>query len=257
MLTSITNRRVKWVRSLQTRRRVRWSEQFFVVEGLRQAREALACGQSARLVFYSDQLPPEGKLLVDQFTQAGAEIEKVSREVMEVSSTTESPPGLLVVQPFPELSMPDPLSSVLILDHIADPGNLGTILRSARASGAQAVFVTEGCVDIYNPKVVRAGMGAHFHTPVQRLSSGQAETRLAGLSLWLAEADEGSAYYDVNWQEPSGLIIGSEAHGVGAELASLATGKVRIPMPGQAESLNAAMAATVLLFEIVRQRENK
>jgi TrmH family RNA methyltransferase len=142
-----------------------------------------------------------------------------------------------------------------VLDRLADPGNLGTVLRTASAAGVQAVFLAPGTVDAYNPKVVRAAAGAHFHLPIVESNWGDIASALVRLTLWRAEAHAGTPYDQVDWRQPSGLVIGSEAAGPGDAAQRLAPEAVRIPMPGKAESLNAAIATAVLLFEAARQRK--
>jgi TrmH family RNA methyltransferase len=146
------------------------------------------------------------------------------------------------------------LSLALVADRIADPGNLGTILRTALASGVEALFLTKGTVDPFNPKVVRGAMGAHFHLPIEILEPGALAQRLDDLEIWVAEAGQGMLYHEVNWRQPIALIISCEAHGPQPAIRSLAKGQVQIPMIGPTDSLNAAIAAAVILFEIVRQR---
>jgi TrmH family RNA methyltransferase len=145
----------------------------------------------------------------------------------------------------------------LILDLLRDPGNLGTILRSAEAAGVGQVILTPGTVDLYNPKVVRGGMGAHFRLAATHLDWAAASARAVGRAVWLADMAGERRYDEVDWTAPSSLIVGGEAEGYSQEAASLATGTVRIPMEGGAESLNAAMAATVILFEAARQRRGR
>jgi TrmH family RNA methyltransferase len=149
---------------------------------------------------------------------------------------------------------PEQLSLALVADRIADPGNLGTILRTALAAGVEAFFLTKGTVDPFNPKVVRSAMGAHFHMPIEILKPRAIAQRLDGLEIWIAEADQGVHYHEVNWRQPSALIIGCEAHGPQPAIRSLAKGQVQIPMRESSDSLNVAIATAVILFEIVRQR---
>jgi len=155
-----------------------------------------------------------------------------------------------------QLALPEPLDFVLICDNLRDPGNLGTLLRSAAAAGVQTALLSPGTTDAFAPKVVRAGMGAHFRLPVQHLSWGEIRDlcKHNGLRLFLAEAAEGAAAWDLDLRQPLALMVGSEAEGATPEAMALAAQPVRIPMPGQSESLNAAVAASILLFEIVRQR---
>ncbi|OGO14865.1 MAG: hypothetical protein A2Y93_10470 [Chloroflexi bacterium RBG_13_68_17] len=254
MITSTANPRVKWVRSLQAKRRAREDEGLFIVEGLRLAREVVAAGRPVKLVLHTDDLDARGRGVVNNLCRLGAEAEAVSAQVMAACSSTESPPGLLVVLPLPALPLPERLTLALVADGIADPGNLGTLLRTAAAAGVEAMFLTQGTVDVYNPKVVRGAMGAHLRLPVLALDPTALADRLAGLQVWIAEAGQGLAYDGVDWAPPSALVIGGEARGPQAGTRGLGGQSVHIPMPGGSESLNAAVAAAVILFEIARQR---
>jgi TrmH family RNA methyltransferase len=128
------------------------------------------------------------------------------------------------------------------------------MLRTALAAGVQLVLLTGGTVDPFNPKVVRAAAGAHFHLPIQTVTPADLPAAVEGLDLWLAEARAGTPYARVDWRAPCALIIGSEARGPGAAVRALPARRVHIPTAQQSESLNAAAAAAVILFEIARQR---
>jgi TrmH family RNA methyltransferase len=154
----------------------------------------------------------------------------------------------------PELAPPDPLTLALVADGLTDPGNLGTLLRTASAAGVQALFLTEGTVDAFNPKVVRGAMGAHLRLPIVSVPASELPQRLAGLRVWLAEARQGEPYDRVDWRPPSALVIGGEARGPQDSVRALSPSLVHIPMQAGSESLNAAVAAAVILFEIARQR---
>src|SRR6185436_18204338 len=134
---------------------------------------------------------------------------------MSAASDTETPQGLLAIVTLPSslILQPSSFSFALILDSLSDPGNLGTILRTADAAGVEAVFIAPGTVDAYNPKVVRAAMGAHFHLPIIETSWESLADHLNELEVWLAEAQVGEAYDQVDWRTPCALIIGSEAEG--------------------------------------------
>jgi TrmH family RNA methyltransferase len=254
MITSTTNRRVKWVRALQTKRRARQEEGVFVIEGVRLAREVVESQLPVNLVLHTDHLGARERGLVNNLARLGAEIEIVSDGVMAACSSTESPPGLLAVLPTPTIPSPERLSLALVADRMKDPGNLGTILRTALAAGVETLFLTKGTVDPFNPKVVRSAMGAHFRLPIEIVEPGALAKRLESLEVWIAEAGQGEPCHEVNWRQPIALIIGCEAHGPQPRIRSLAKGQVHIPMRGSSDSLNAAIAAAVILFEIVRQR---
>jgi RNA methyltransferase, TrmH family len=253
MITSAQNHRVKYVRSLG-RRRARDREGRFVVEGTRLIEEVTRAGIRPALVFFTPQwaATEAGKALLPHLEAADDGAWPVSDGVLAASAGTETPQGVLAVVPMPRVA-PRP-GLILVVDRLRDPGNLGTLLRSAEAAGVGQVVLAPGTVDAYNPKVVRGAMGAHLRLAVREREWPAIAGLLAGRAAWLADARGEVAYEKVDWTVPSALILGGEAEGAGAEAAQVATGRVRVPMAGGAESLNAAMAATVILFEAARQR---
>lgn len=257
MITSTHNPKIQWVRSLQAKARQRREAQALVIEGVRLAEEALAAGWEAQLVLYTEDLAGRGLEVVEGFAARQAPIEKVSEHVFQAASDTQAPQCILAVLSVPEPAPFDQLDFVFIPDQIRDPGNLGAILRSAAAAGVQAVFLPPGTVDHLAPKVVRSAMGAHFRLAILPLSWEEIEVQVKqfGLYVYLAAINEGQSYTRAGFQRPLALIIGGEAEGAGQQAEYLAQQKVHIPMPGGSESLNAASAAAILLFEIVRQRE--
>jgi TrmH family RNA methyltransferase len=256
MITSTQNERVKYIRSL-ARRRVRQREGRFVVEGTRLVDETVRAGIQPALVFYTEAWAQTtaGQQLLPSLRPAEHGDWLVSEVVLGACADTQSPQGVLAVVPFVHVK-PRP-GLILILDSIRDPGNLGTILRSAEAAGVGQVLLAPGTVDLYSPKVVRGAMGAHFRVSVSNLDWPAIRERVAGRVVWLADAAGEATYDAVDWTAPSALIVGGEATGTGETAAILATGRVSIPMPGGAESLNAAMAAAVILFEAARQKREK
>jgi len=259
MISSTSNPTIKHIRVLQAKRRAREAEGVFVLEGVRLVEEAVKAGVKAKLVLHTEDLDARGRAALDQLARLGAEVQAVTPAVMAAASDTQTPQGLLavvpLVSPFTRSVQPSAFSFALVLDRLSDPGNLGAILRTADAAGVQAVFLAPGTVDAHNPKVLRAAMGAHFHLPILEAQWDDLRERLAGLSVWRAEVHEGIAYQRVDWRGPCGLIVSSEAEGPSAEALAFTPRRVHIPMPGQAESLNAAVAAGVLLFEAARQRQ--
>jgi len=258
MITSIANDKVKYVRSLH-RRRVRYRERHFIIEGVRLVGEAFRAGIVPALLFYNEGVGaiPSGRELLAEMGEKGPPAFAVSEGVMKTMADTVSPQGILAVVPFVELVPPPSLSLVLVIDRLRDPGNLGTILRSANAAGVELVILAPKTVDPYNPKVVRGAMGAHFWLPIKALSWSEITEALADVQILLADARAKQAYYEVDWTRPSALIIGGEAYGASQEARELATATIAIPMSGRAESLNAAMAASVILFEAARQRRRE
>jgi TrmH family RNA methyltransferase len=256
MITSVQNPKIKWVQALQTQAKARHKERAFVVEGVRLAEEGLAARWNARLVLFNEGLSERGQAVLGGFGSGGAPVEQVSPQVMRAISQTETPQGILAVLAKPVPALPDQLDFVLIPDGVRDPGNLGTILRTATAAGVQAVLIPPGSVDAYSPKVVRAAMGAHFRAPPIHCEWPEIEAQVLekGLTVFLADAKQGVFYYEADCRVPLALVVGGEAFGSSQEASRLAQKRVNIPMPGGGESLNAAAAAAILLFEVARQR---
>jgi TrmH family RNA methyltransferase len=159
--------------------------------------------------------------------------------------------AVLNLAPLPIPPSPD---FVLIADQIRDPGNLGTLLRTAAAAGVQAVLLAPETTDAFAPKVVRAGMGAHFRLPILSLAWDEIRSHVAGLQIYLADVQGTISCWEAGFEAPLALIIGGEAEGASAAARTLATQSVFIPMVGSTESLNAGIAGSILLFEVVRQR---
>ena len=257
MITSTQNKKIKWIRSLQIDNHQRRTEKAFVIEGVRLVQEALAAGWTAKLILFSDNLPPAGKNLIEEFANKGALVELVSPHVMQSASDTKSPQGILAVVPMKKLGVPEEPDLLLIVDSIRDPGNLGTIFRSALAAGVDGVLIPPDNADPFSPKVVRASMGAHFRMPIPSLTWQETARSTSGMPVFLASSHEGQTYTSVEYPPSLALIIGGEAHGAGQEAHNLATDLLHIPMPGGSESLNTSAAAAIMLFEIVRQRSIK
>jgi TrmH family RNA methyltransferase len=254
MISSLSNPKVKHVRRLQSDRRFRSSQQQFVVEGTRWMGELLSKTLLLQNLFYTETwLSQTGH--ADLFAQMTASIYVVSDEVMTAMSSTETPPGVLATVAINPLPVPPRASLMLILDSITNPGNLGTMLRTATAAGVDAVLLTSGCVDIYNPKVVRGSMGALLRLPVHQLEWDEIARAVDRMRVWVAKVDGSKAYTAVDWRQSVALIVGNEAHGASKKANTLADGSVSIPMSAETESLNAAIAAGIILFEAARQRK--
>jgi TrmH family RNA methyltransferase len=258
MITSVNNPRIQAIRKLQTQTKARREEQAFVIEGVRLAEEALVGGWESPLVLFTDQLDKRGRVVLDGFNARGVLVEQVTEAVMKAVSDTETPQGILVVLTLHTLPIPENTNFVFILDGVRDPGNLGTILRTAAAAGVQAVLLAPGSADAFSPKVVRGGMGAHFRLPIHQPGWDSIKRILkesrSNLRIYLADSTAGIPYTHVDFRSPVALIVGGESGGAGSESVSLADETVHIPMPGGSESLNAAIAASILMFEVVRQR---
>jgi TrmH family RNA methyltransferase len=256
MLTSTKNEKIKYIKALQSRARVRREAGAFVVEGVRLAEEALVADWPVRLCLYDPEIGERGQAVVDALAAGSVETLAAAPHVIAAASDTQTPQGILLVLDLTPLPLPENPDFVLVLDQLRDPGNAGTLLRTAAAAGVDAVLFSAGSVDPFSPKVLRSGMGAHFRLPVHTLPAQEitAYCQAGGLRLLLAEAGRGAAYNAVDLRSRLALVVGSEAHGPGVDFQAAADGHIHIPMPGESESLNAAVAAAVLIFEAVRQR---
>lgn len=258
MITSKHNPKVRWVRELQVHANQRKEQQVFVVEGVRLVEETLLTGQEVKLVFYTGDLDERGQGVIVGFRERGFPVEEITPQVMRTVSDTQTPQGILAVLPIPRSALLKNLSLVLIPDGVRDPGNLGSMLRTAAAAGVDVVFLPPETVDGYAPKVVRSAMGAHFHLSVRQASWDEIRSIVleAGLQVYLAEAGRGQIYTQADYRGPLALVVGSEAEGASEAARELAKVCVSIPLQEGVELLNASIAAAVILFEVVRQRSN-
>lgn len=259
MITSEKNSKIQWIKALISLPKERKKSSAFVVEGVRLLEDAFQSDFIPEIVLFSGNLSERGLTLVDNFRDKQVPVEEIPIPLMNKIADTETPQGILgVISIRPDVSIPQNLNFVLICDAIRDPGNLGTILRTAAAAGVQIVFIAPETTDPYAPKVVRSAMGAHFHIPLLKLSWSEIQTachqRNMPLSINLASANAPLIYWKTNFTNPTAIIIGNEADGPGTQAFSIADHQLAIPMPGNTESLNAAMAAGILLYEVVRQR---
>jgi len=262
MITSTHNPKLKLVRALLGRAKERREAGAFVVEGVRLVEEAAASNWGFRFALYDETLNERGRLQVEVLKSRGIDVEEVSTGLMKSLSETESPQGLLAVLNDARLPIPDSLNFLLIPDQIRDPGNLGTLLRTAAAAGVQAVLLPSETTDAFAPKVVRSGMGAHFHLPIHSLSWDDIGRVIDGsathssMKVLIADMD-GPSCWETDLRQPVALVIGSEAEGASESARKLANAKISIPMSGNVESLNAGVAGSVLMFEVMRQRSNE
>ena len=254
MITSPHNPKLKLLRALAGRPKERREAGAFLAEGVRLVEEAFAAGWPCEFALFSAETSNRGRQLIEQFQAGGVEVEEVTPEILRSASEMEHTQGLVAVLKLTNLPLPHSLNFALIPDQIRDPGNLGTLIRSAAAAGAQAVLIPPETTDPFAPKVVRAGMGAHFHLAVASLGWDEIRAHLTGLATFLAEAEGQVTCWGADFKQPLALIVGGEAEGASQSARNLANLLVNIPMPGKIESLNAGVAGAVLMFEVLRQR---
>lgn len=256
MITSTSNPQVKRLLQLQKKSKARNEEKVFLVEGLRMFSEVPK--ERVEKVYISESLYNRKKLVQDL---RDFDVEILSDSVFSRVSDTKTPQGILCVvrQKTYDLEKIFKIKNphFIILDNLQDPGNLGTIVRTAEGAGVDAVFLSKESVDIYNPKTIRSTMGSIYRMPViyvEDLLKLLKTLKNQGILSYAAHL-EGERSYDLeNYKTGTAILIGNEGNGLREEVANAADIRVKIPMQGQVESLNAAVAATVFMFEVARQR---
>ena len=256
MITSTSNPQVKRLLQLQKKSKARNEEKVFLVEGLRMFSEVPK--ERVEKVYISESLYNRKKLVQDL---RDFDVEILSDSVFSRVSDTKTPQGILCIvrQKTYDLEKIFKIKNphFIILDNLQDPGNLGTIVRTAEGAGVDAVFLSKESVDIYNPRTIRSTMGSIYRMPViyvEDLLKLLKTLKNQGILSYAAHL-EGERSYDLeNYQTGTAILIGNEGNGLREEVANAADIRVKIPMQGQVESLNAAVAATVFMFEVARQR---
>lgn len=267
MLSSTSNPKVKQVVNWQTKAKDRRRDGIFLVEGIKMFLEAPI--DSIRDVYISAPLLEKCK----KHAEAKSEeilarlkytgYEEVTEEVFAKMSDTQTPQGVLVVVDRPEYTLEDMLGDskaplLVILEDIQDPGNLGTILRTGEGAGVTGVIMSRNTVDIYNPKTIRSTMGSVYRVPflyVEDLQATLAQLQEKNITLFAAHLKGKKEYDELDYTGPVGFLIGNEGNGLKEETANMADTYLRIPMEGRVESLNAAIATSLLIYESHRQRK--
>ncbi len=244
------------------RRKARREQGAFLVEGVRLVRDAIGAGAAIRHIVLCPELLGESESDLRHASECAiraSAILTVSAGVMRSLSDTETPQGAIAVATLPDMHLPrpDPVTGfVLVLDRLRDPGNVGTLIRTAAAAGCDAVVTIAGSADAFAPKVVRAAMGAHFRLPIVADVDWEAIGPSLSVLPSVFGADGGaSLWYDaIDWRHGCAVIVGNEDSGLSDDARIWSAGTVRIPMERGVESLNAAVSGAILLFEVVRQR---
>jgi len=223
----------------------------FFLEGFRLCADALASGYAPEQVFLTAQA--RGKYSTISLEQASVQVFEITEHVSEKLGDTKTPQGVFGIFEKQEKQVClQPGGKYIALENVQDPGNLGGIARTAEALGITGLLVSGGC-DVFHPKALRASMGALLRLPVARTQDLPADLRACGLPCYAAVPDrEAGSVLGCDFTRGAVIIIGSEAHGLSSEALAVCAHKITVPMPGRAESLNAAAAATILMWEMVR-----
>lgn len=256
MITSTSNAQVKELLQLQKKSKVRNERNVFVVEGIKMFSEAPK--NRIEKVFISETLFNKKK---QELNLDGLKVEILSDKVFSHVSDTKTPQGILCIvkqkkTKLEEIFTQNP-AHLMILDNLQDPGNLGTIVRTAEGAGVSGIILSKDCVDIYNPKTIRSTMGSIYRMPflyVEDLENTIDEVKKQGIKVYAAHLQGKNNYDEENYKTGCAFLIGNEGNGLRDEIAEKADIWVKIQMHGQVESLNAAIASSILMFEVGRQR---
>lgn len=257
MITSKDNEKIKYTKSL-LKSKNRMKESKFIIEGYRILTLALECNVDIDYVFINEdfEMKNEHLKLLRMLENNEVKVYKTTNKNFKELVDTENTQGIIGVINFKGKNIEQSINSsqkfVLVLDRIQDPGNMGTIIRTADAAGVDAIIVLKGCVDIYNPKVIRSTMGSIFDMNIIQCTQEEAIENLKANSFSIVSSylDTDNFYNTVDYNNKVALVIGNEANGINDELISKSDILVKIPIYGKAESLNAAISSAILMYEI-------
>lgn len=259
MITSLSNAQVKNVLHLNQKSRARREQGIFSAEGRKMFLEAPSSW--IEKVYISESMEREPAV---EAALEGISWELVADKVFRQMSDTQTPQGILTLLKMPSYSLEEVLGKkadplLILLEDLQDPGNVGTILRTAEGAGADGILMTAGTADLFNPKVIRSTMGSIYRMPFYRMEDPGDVLRILkerGIRSYAAHLDGENAYDREDYRSGSVFLIGNEGNGLSEQMTRQADCLIRIPMAGCVESLNAAMAAGILMYEAFRQRRN-
>ena len=268
MITSTSNQQMKHIATLLKKSKERKNAKSFVVEGPRMVVEAPV--EDLKAVYVAEafeQVPENAKILCElkeKCEKAHAIYEIVADNVFKSVSDTQTPQGIMAIVQMPEYSLEQLVEvenpHLLLLESIQDPGNLGTMVRTGEGAGVTGIIMNKTTVDLFNPKTIRSTMGSIYRVPfivTEDLSETMKQLQKKGISLYAAHLKGEHSYDEEDYTNACGFLIGNEGNGLSDEIANLADTYIKIPMEGQVESLNAAISATLLMYETNRQRRKK
>lgn len=260
-ITSPKNPKIKQIKSLY-RKKERWNSKLFLVEGIKIVEECIDNNYPIENIIYTDELfNITGGEEIYEKIKLYDKLIYVPQKLFKEISDTENPQGIMAIAKFTQRPINKLFKSknpfILFLDEVQDPGNMGTIIRTADAFNIDGIVVSEGSVDIYNPKVVRSTMGSIFRIPIyhtwDKIGTIK-ELKNRGFEIFTTSLEGKDYIYNIDFKGSSVILIGNESKGVSFELHSLANQWIKIPILGETESLNVAVASSIIMYEVMRQR---
>lgn len=260
-ITSLSNKHIKHIRMLH-KRKFREKNNEFIIEGLRIIEHGINNNANISAVYYGEEIAKtnRGRALLDKIIHSNIDLYKVNEKILKEISTTDNSQGIIGVVKIKTYDLNDIIDRdkfiLVILDRLQDPGNVGTIIRTADSAGIDGIIALKGTVDIYNSKTIRSTMGSIFTLPVIYIDEAweiinELKSRDVDIIATTLQAEK--YHFQANYRNKSAVIIGNEANGISDDLVELSNLKVKIPIIGKAESLNASIASGIIMYEIVRQ----
>lgn len=264
IISSPSNRIIKHIKSLH-KKKYRWEHQNFFVEGVRAVEESIISKGEIEYILYSEAIynVKGGNELIELIEKEEYTNYQITDKLLKEISDTENPQGIMAVVKLHISNLEDVLvdsnNFLVLLDRLQDPGNMGTIIRTADALGANGVVITRGSVDMFNPKTIRSTMGSIFHIPLvyyDDINDALMELKEKNIKIMSTSLESSVPCYEVDFTKDFALVIGNEASGISKEVLDNSDTLIRIPMVGRAESLNAGVASGIVMYEASRQRKN-
>ncbi|KGN03537.1 RNA methyltransferase [Clostridium novyi A str. 4570] len=258
LIESKDNTLIKYLRKLR-KKKYRVQEEKFLVEGFRFVEEAIkSTFQVSHVLIAESAIEKCNSFNILNSVDENTKVCLVKDEILKELCETNNPQGIIAVVDNKKISIEDKNGFYILIDKVQDPGNMGTIIRSANASGALGVIVTKGTVDIYNDKTLRSTMGSIFKIPIIEDNDFEVinDLKSKGFKLIVSSLDTENNFFDIDLTKKVIICVGNEGNGVSDEVYNLGDERVKIPMPGDAESLNVGVAASIMMYEVVRQNHN-
>ncbi|MDO4534980.1 MAG: RNA methyltransferase [Clostridium perfringens] len=253
-IESKSNSLFKDLKKLKDKKKYREEKKQYIIEGFRFVKEAIKSNSSLDYIIITEEFYEKEKAFVDLLKIEGLKIIIMSRILLDELCDTENPQGIIAVVKI-ENSILKTGNTVILVDKVQDPGNMGTIIRTAHAVGARGVIITKGTVDVYNDKVLRSSMGSIFYVPIiedYHLDMVK-DLRRQGYRLLVSSLQGENNFFEEDLKGNIIIAVGNEGNGVSDEVYEISDIKVKIPMPGNSESLNVAIATSVMMYEKLRQ----
>ncbi len=254
IIESKSNSLFKDLKKLKDKKKYRDEKKQYIIEGFRFVKEAIKSNASLKYVIFTEEFYEKEKEFISSLEELNIKLVIMAKTLLDEMCDTENPQGIIAVVEFKN-SVLNLGNMIILVDKVQDPGNMGTIIRTAHAVGASSIIITKGTVDIYNNKVLRSSMGSIFYIPVIEDYSLEKvkDLKSRGYKLLVSSLQGENNFFEEDLRGKVIIAVGNEGNGVSNEVYDISDIKVKIPMPGNSESLNVAIATSIMMYEKLRQ----